>query len=63
MEGMTAAEARELIRQEEERVSRACLEEMNAVLEKYGRRLVGVPFYTPDGRTDARVDLVQINST
>ena len=63
MEGMTAAEAKELIRQEEERVSRACLDEMNAVLEKHGRRLVGVPFITPDGRIDARIDLVMINST
>ena len=63
MEGITAAEARELIRQDEERVSQACLEELSAVLEKYNRRLRGVAFITLDGKVDARVDLVPADST
>lgn len=60
MEGITTAEARELIRQDEERVNRACLDEMNTVLAKYGRRLVGRAFYTPDGRTDVRIELIKV---
>lgn len=57
---ITAEEARTLIEQEERRQSEACLEELNAVLEKYNRRLVGRPFLTADGRTDARVDIVRV---
>ena len=57
---ITAQEARTLIEQEERRQSEACLKELNAVLERYERRLVAVAFLASDGRTQARVDIVRI---
>lgn len=44
---------------EKERRGKECLEEIQAVLDKHGMMLVGVPAYTNDGRTVANIAIVK----
>ena len=60
MTEVTAKQARAIIQQQEQAEIEACLEEIQAVLKKYGRQLEGVPYITLDGRIAAKFQLVRV---
>lgn len=48
-ESISAAEATKILRRQQEIESRQCHQEIQQVLQKWGRQLIGVPVYIPDG--------------
>ena len=56
---MTSKELQQLLKQDEDTRKQKCLNEVNAVLQKYGCQLFAIPQFTPDGRTTA-ITTVQV---
>jgi hypothetical protein len=55
---VSAAEARQVLADEQRRKVEACKAEMQAVMDKHGCGLRAVPFVTQDGRLAATVEIV-----
>jgi hypothetical protein len=56
--GLTPAEARRILADEQQRTVEACKLELQAVLDRYSCGLRATPFVTADGRLAATVEIV-----